>query len=90
MRPGLTPEDCTAWSHVAWGFKARDQSGKPANRAHAMNVLHRLSQELDRTDSNEMRWITQQADYARRQDQRYGRGKRLSRVHPLARIGMGA
>jgi hypothetical protein len=37
-----------------------------------------------------MRWITQQAAWARRQEQRYGRGtpKRFKRVRPLARIGM--
>ena len=52
-------------------------------------VRHRLSLEADVRDARVMLWISRQAQYARDQERRYGRGKRLRRVHPLARIGMG-
>jgi hypothetical protein len=42
----------------------------------------------DRRDYYIMLWIAKQAGYAARQDRRYGKGERIKRVHPLARIGM--
>lgn len=42
----------------------------------------------DELDARRMLWIQNQASYAVRQEKRFGRGKRLRSVHPLARIGM--
>lgn len=42
----------------------------------------------DERDADLMLWIQQQAGYATKQDKRYGRGRRLGTVHPLAKIGM--
>jgi hypothetical protein len=47
-----------------------------------------LWQRANRRDYAIMKWIAKQARYRALHERRYGRGKPIRRLHPLARIGM--
>lgn len=75
----LTPEDRDIWLMLTAGF---------TGRLYTILSIWEQSAIADEKDFRTMRWIENQAAFARRHDARYGRGKRTGGVHPLARIGM--
>ena len=74
----LTPEDRDIWLMLTAAQPASD----------VLVSIWEQSAIADEKDFRTMLWIQNQAPFARRQDRRYGRGKRVGRVHPWARIGM--
>jgi hypothetical protein len=71
----MTPEDQMVWEALVGRLP--------------LWVLHPFSQHDDRRDARQMLWIQRQAGYRAEHERRYGRGKPIRRLHPLARIGMG-
>jgi hypothetical protein len=83
MRTEIDPEHLTSEDREIW-VSLTTRGG----RLYPILSMWERSALADERDARKMLWIERQAGYARKQDQRYGRGKRLRHVHPLARIGM--
>jgi len=82
-RREIDPEDLTLEDREIWvGLTSR------GGRLYTMLSIWEQSAIADERDARRMLWIASQAHYAHKQERRYGRGKRLPSVHPLARIGM--
>jgi hypothetical protein len=82
-RREIDPEDLTLEDRSIWLLL----TGK-GGRLYATLSIWENAAIADERDARNMLWIQKQASFAARQDRKYGRGKGVRTVRPLARIGM--